>query len=123
MPGKTVLLNAIQWLLSEKPCEDGDCRKDENGTVAPETSVEGLFKIEKGFDTLEKKYFTSDDSDIFHVKKTHTAQGTRIYYYGRGYNDSRFNNFNGAELQKKLLSEYGLTPEKNEAERRQQIKS
>lgn len=118
--GKTVLLNAIQWLLSEKPCEDGDCRKDENGMNTPETSVEGLFKTEK-FDTLEKKYFTSDDSDIFHIKKVYTAQETRIYYYGRGYSNG-FNDFNGAEKQKKLLSEYGLKPAKNEADRIQQRK-
>lgn len=120
--GKTVLLKAIQWLLSEKPCEDDDCRKDENGNVAVETSVEGLFKIEKGSDTLERKYFTSDDSDIFHIKKVHTAEDTRIYYFGRAYSDARFNDFTGAEKQKKLLSEYGLTPAKNEVDRMNQRK-
>jgi predicted ATP-dependent endonuclease of OLD family len=118
--GKTVLLKAIQWLLSEKPCEDDDCRKDKNGDISVETSVEGSFKIEKGFDTLEEKYFTNDNSKIFRIKKVHTAGDTRIFYFRRGYSDARFNDFTGAEKQRKLLSEYGLKPAKNEIDRKKQ---
>lgn len=117
--GKTVLLKAIEWLLSDKPCEDEDCRKDETGKNGSETSVEGWFEIDKDFDTLDAKYLESKDSDIFHLKKIHTPEDTRIYYFGLGYSDE-FNDFKGASRQKELLSKFGLKPETTEDKRKEQ---
>ena len=116
--GKTVLLNAIQWLLSEKACDDADCREDENGKTA-ETVVEGVFKIEKGFDELDEKYLSGGDGDELHIRKIHTAEGTRIYYIGRGYTHS-FNDFSNAAKQTELLKKLGEKPAKTDEGRRKQ---
>jgi predicted ATP-dependent endonuclease of OLD family len=119
--GKTVLLKAIEWLLSDKLCQEEDCFKDKDNKISDEVFVEGHFQKE-AFDVLDKKYFTSKESGIFRVRKTYTAEGNKFCYFGRGYSDPEFNNFKGAAKQKALLKKYEINPANTEALRKQQLK-
>ena len=77
--GKTVLLNAIKWLLNDSICEESDCRKHKNGDVEKEMSVEGIFEVED-FDDLPSCYRCGGENNELHLVKRHSPNGTTILY-------------------------------------------
>lgn len=74
--GKTVLLNAVKWLLNDSACEESDCRKLKNGRIEKEVSVEGIFEVED-FDKLPSVYRGGENKE-FHLIKRHSSNGTEI---------------------------------------------
>lgn len=77
--GKTVLLNAIKWLLNDAVCEESDCRKLKDGKIQKEVSVEGIFEVED-FDKLPNKYRSGKENKEFHLIKRHSPNTTEILH-------------------------------------------
>lgn len=119
--GKTVLLDAISLLVENKSCADSDFRKQQDQSLAEEVVLEGWFQLDS-HDTLPEEYRSGEYKNILHLKKRFVPGATEIYMDGRGYNDERFDSFAGAENQKTLLRELGLSPANREPERKVQRK-
>jgi putative ATP-dependent endonuclease of the OLD family len=117
--GKTVFLDAISLLISNSSCAQEDFHRLPDGTYSDECIIEGFFRIEE-FDTLPDEFRSGATREFLHLWKVFSTQSAKTLYTGLGYEDERFDNFNGAAYQKQLLQEYRLTPESNEAGRKSQ---
>lgn len=117
--GKTVILDAIELLASNKTCSPYDFHKSGNGTQANEARIEGIFHLED-HDDLPNEYRSGAGQNQLKLKKSFTNSGVEIFVLGQGFDDAEFDDFSGAEKQKSLLLRYGLKPESNEARRKEQ---
>ncbi|PLS85449.1 MAG: hypothetical protein CYG60_12560 [Actinobacteria bacterium] len=117
--GKTVLLDAITLLVSNRACVGDDCRKQADDTVADEVVLEGTFRLDS-HDTLPDEYRSGEGKMELSLKKRFVSGTTEIYVRGQGYDDERFDNFVGRDYQMDLLREYGVTPAGREDERKEQ---
>jgi hypothetical protein len=118
--GKTVLLDAVELLVSPQSCAEKDCRKLPDNSHALEVILEGVFLLEP-HDALPEEYRCGEHKDTLRLRKRFTEGGTEIYVTGQGYSDERFDNFNGADNQKSLLREYGIPPASNDTLRKEQL--
>src|SRR5260370_3313733 len=117
--GKTVLLEAIALLSGNQSCSTDDFLKTPSGAKADEVVLEGVFQVEP-HDTLTAEYKSGMGKELFLLKKRFTSTSSEIYVVGQGDTGGRFNDFTGAEQQKTLLKEYGITPATREPERKAQ---
>jgi predicted ATPase len=119
--GKTVLLDAIDLLVTNKSCTTEDCRRQADGSMAEEVTIEGVFKTEDG-DELPEEFRSGDDKTQLALKKVFTKDGTKTFVIGRGYDNELFDdsNFTGADNQKTLLRTLGKAPAGNETGRKAQ---
>lgn len=115
--GKTVILNSIEMLVSNKNPLPQDYRDVSENCKAEAIVISGTFTLDEE-DTLPAD-FRSMDGNTFTLTKTFTGGPAKIEIHGRGYVDARFNNFSSqaAAVQKELLLSLGIEPESN-SERR-----
>jgi putative ATP-dependent endonuclease of OLD family len=120
--GKTVLLHAIDLLVSAAACPRDDFHRGPESGQAQECIVEGRFRLEE-HDTLPETYRSGPGKGELFLRKKFSFDGggTTISVIGSGFKDERFDNFNGADRQKFLLRELGEEPGRNEPERRAQM--
>lgn len=115
--GKTVLLDALEILLTNKIPTPDDYRQLDDKHRADTIVVAGVFELEE-FDTLPED-FRCVDGHTFTLTKTFTEGTVRCELEGRGFSDPRFNSFakQKADVQKELLEGLELTPERAEPQR------
>lgn len=111
--GKTVILNAVEFLISNKNPVPHDYRDIGENCRAESIIISGMFALDSE-DTLPAD-FRSMDGKFFTLTKTFTTGQAKVEVQGRGYADERFNSFNvqPATVQKELLSSLGIEPESN----------
>jgi predicted ATP-dependent endonuclease of OLD family len=119
--GKTVLLDAIDLLISNSNCSAQDCRRQSDGSQAEKVILQGRFRLEDT-DEVPEHFLSGANKDQVILTKVFTEGGTKTFVQGLGYDNSKFddNEFIGADNQKALLREFGLVPASNEAGRKAQ---
>jgi AAA15 family ATPase/GTPase len=69
--GKTVLLDAIELLVTNKGSESSDFRKVANEALADEVILQGVFRLEEN-DNLHEEYRAGEDKTEFRISKRFT---------------------------------------------------
>jgi len=123
--GKTVLLDAIELLVGNKNITLKDFRCLFNGESTNETVIKGVFRVE-AHDTLADDFRTGANHDEVRLCREFKSAPnggitSTVMVFGRGYEDERFDEFKGADNQKKLLNEYGIEAASNEPKRIEQM--
>lgn len=121
--GKTGLLDAIDFLLTNKKPSPSDFRMLDNKDRAKEIIITGVFEIEDQ-DSIPEE-FTSLDGKTLTLIKTFRTNSDKTEVLGKGFFDERFNSFDkqNADSQKELLKSIGLTPAGNGQDRNMQFMS
>lgn len=120
--GKTVVLDALEILLTNKVPASGDYRDIGQGQPADTIVIRGTFALEPA-EALPERWTTPGSRD-FTIIKTFSKSGlSKCEVLGLGYVDPRYENFaaQNAETQKTLLVALGLLPESNGHKRLEQF--
>jgi len=117
--GKTVILDAVAALMGTMNLVPEDFRDCDNGVPADQVTITGAFILET-HDTLPDEYRHGSSRDRFHLERRFTQTGTETLIIGRGFSDSRFDQFTGADNQRQLVAEYHLKPSSNDLGRKAQ---
>lgn len=111
--GKTVLLNAIEVLLTDDAFDpDRHPRRTVEGSVAEEVTVEGEFALEP-HDDVPEKFRSGPEKNTLLVRKQLSGGEVQTFVKGRGYSDKRLDEFEtfNRPKQREILKDYGVSPE------------
>ena len=119
--GKTVILSAIEMLVTNKTPSLHDYRDTGDDCKADEIVIAGTFALDDD-DTLPDDY-RSMDGKTFTLTKTFGPGPNKIEVQGRGYADARLNSFDSqaASVQKDLLIALNMEPGANAEKRSAQF--
>ena len=120
--GKTVLLDAIEYLLEPKRVVATDYREQPDGTPCGEAVIEGEFKLED-HDRLPAEWCCGPSKGLLRLRKRYTPTGTVVEVEGVGFVDGRFDVFSSTKApeQQALLREVGITPASRKEDRLTQV--
>ena len=108
--GKTVILDAIDLLLSGQNCKAEDYRDCATG-MSEEIKITGDFILDE--DDALPEYLRSSDTH-FQITKSCSVSGTRYSVIGEGFEDEKFDNFHNLTVvqQQVLLRSIDITPKR-----------
>jgi len=117
--GKTVLLNAIEVLLTDGAFDsDRHPRRTVEGSVAEEVIVEGGFTLES-HDGVPEEFRSGPENNTLLVRKQFEGDKVQTFVKGRGYSDERLDKFEMFKRpkQRDILKDYDVSPEGKEEDR------
>lgn len=119
--GKTVILDALELLITSKRPADTDYRKVDERTTADKIVIEGTFEPGQS-NNLNPDLLAPDG--MFQLRKIYNIDGSSISeVLGMCFSESRFNTFQqqNATTQRELLEQLGVTPAGNAPTRIEQF--
>lgn len=119
--GKTVLLAALELLLTNKRPSSSDYIRISDDEQADTIVISGVFSLEP-HDTIPRDFCSMDDME-FTLTKTFTLGSNKFTVKGKGFDDTRWNTFDkeSADVQKELLKGISIPPGSNKSKRIEQF--